>query len=92
MDTATVTIRVDGSEESVELPSDVFSFLAEESQSPASTAADLLVLDCTHRLHAQAHHADGEPDESLLELESEMREQFEARFGASFAELTGHQH
>lgn len=92
MDTSHVTIRVDDSEDSVELPEELFSLFTEEDQTPASAATDLMVLDYTHRLHAQVHHTEDEPDERIVELEADLRDRFEDRFGASFGELTGHQH
>lgn len=92
MDTSTVQIHVDDTVEEIELPADVLSYLAEDSDSQASTVADLLIVDVTHRLHGAVHHAQGDADEEAAALESEMLEVFEARFGASFGELTGHDH
>lgn len=92
MDTSTVTIRIDDAEDQVELPTELFELFTEDSQSPAGAATDLMVLDYTHRLHAQVHHSDGEVDQQIIDLEADMRDRFEQRFGASFGELTGHQH
>ncbi len=92
METERVRIEIGGEDDEVELPGGVLDYLADGSQTPARTAGDLLMVDCTHRLHAEAHHTEGETDEDLLALEEAMRERFEARFGSSFSELTGHEH
>lgn len=92
MESDTIRITIDDDAEEVELPIAVLEYLADGSQPPAQTAGDLLVVDCTHRLHAEAHHTESEPDGEVLELEEAMRDHFEARFGASFSELTGHEH
>ncbi len=92
MESATIQITIDDDAEEVELPTGALEYLADGSQPPAQTAGDLLVVDCTHRLHAEAHHTEGEVDDDVLELEETMRDHFEARFGASFSELTGHEH
>lgn len=92
METTDVTITVGQSEETIALPEGVLEFFADEEQPLAATVGDLLTVDCTQRLHGFAHHVEEEPEEDVLALEADMREQFEERFGASFEELTGHQH
>lgn len=92
METTTVRIAVEDGEEEIELPAGVLEVLGEGGQASAETVGDLLAVDCTHRLHGLVHHGDGEPDPRARELEGAMRESFEDRFGASFAELTGHEH
>lgn len=92
METEHVQIDVAGEDDEVELPDGVLDYLAEGSQSSARTAGDLLMVDCTHRLHAEVHHTEGGTDDELLALEEAMRDLFESRFGSSFSELTGHEH
>lgn len=92
METRRVRIEIAGEDDEVELPAGVLEYLADDSQPPARTAGDLLMVDCTHRLHAEAHHTEGDADDGLLVLEEAMRDRFESRFGSSFTELTGHEH
>lgn len=92
METTTVQIHVDDAVEEIDLPAGVLPFLAEESSSKASTVADLIIVDVTHRLHGAVHHTEEGADEETAELEEAMLDVFESRFGATFGELTGHQH
>lgn len=92
METDRIRIEVGDDHDEVELPAGVLEYLADSSQPPARTAGDLLMVDCTHRLHAEAHHTEGEANDELLTLEEAMRDHFESRFGATFSELTGHEH
>lgn len=92
METTDVRIAVEGSEETIALPADVLTFFGGGEQPAAETVGDLLIVDCTHRLHGYVHHGDEAADPSIEEAERAMRELFEERFGSSFAEVTGHAH
>lgn len=88
-----VTITdTDGGEEQIELPDAVVDLLVEDEMSTAEGIADLVVFACAQRIHAVVHHAEGNPDEGLETAEAAMMERFEERFGASYGEITGHQH
>lgn len=89
---STVSVDVDGEAETIELPSQVLAVLAEEGESPADALVDLLVASCTQQLHGLVYHVEDDPDPELEAAEAAMREQFEARFGMSFGEATGHAH
>lgn len=92
METTDVQIAVDDSEETIGLPADVLSFFGGGEQPAAETVGDLLIVDCAHRLHGHVHHGEEAADPRIEEAERSMRELFEERFGASFAEVTGHAH
>lgn len=88
----TVTISTDDSEDTLELPAGIVDVFAGEDQSGAEAIGDLILVDMTHRLHGLVAHGEGTPEPELVDLEAAVQEQFEERFGASFAELTGHSH
>lgn len=82
----------DGSTDEVAVPAALLEMLAEGEEPPAEIIGDLALFSCAQRVHAAVHHAQGEPDEDLAAAEEETMALFEERFGASFAELTGHSH
>lgn len=88
----TVSISIDGTEDTLELPEGIIDVFASDDQSSAEAVGDLVLVDMTHRLHGLVAHSGGSPEPELVELEAALQEQFEERFGASFAELTGHSH
>lgn len=90
----TIELHVDGpdGEDTVELPAHLVDLLAEGEQSAASVVGDLALFGCAQRIHATVHHSEGEVDEELADAEGVTMDLFEERFGASYGEMTGHQH
>ena len=90
----TVTIEADdGSTDSITVPSELLTLLAEtDEETPASVIGDLVMFSCAQRVHAAIHHSHGEPSETITEIEADTMRAFEERFGASFGDLTGHSH
>ena len=92
-DTIAFTIQGDDdSTDEVEIPATLLEMLAEDEQPTAAVIGDLALFSCAQRVHGAVHHGHSEPDDELVAVESETMELFEERFGASFAELTGHSH
>ena len=91
-ESTTVTIDVGDDHEEVTVPDGVLGLFGAENQTEAEVVGDLLVVSCAQRLHSLVAHGQEEPTEELQALETAMLDRFEERFGASFAELTGHSH
>ncbi len=91
-ETIDITIETPDGNEDVTLPEPLFDVLANGDESNAEVAGDILVLSCAQRVHALVHHGEGEIGAELESVEDEMLSLFEARFGVSFAEATGHSH
>jgi high-affinity K+ transport system ATPase subunit B len=89
-----VEVRIEGpdGEDTVTLPGELLDMLAEEGDTSATVVGDLAVMSCAQRIHATVHHAEGEVDEHLEEVEGTALDLFEDRFGMTFGEATGHQH
>ncbi len=66
--------------------------LSDGDESAARVAADVTVMAFAGRAHALVHHGHGEPDDALEAAEQAMLDGFEARFGVSYGEATGHAH
>lgn len=90
----TVTLRIEGEddESDVALPKEMLDLMRETDESDAEIVGDLALFSCAQRIHATVHHADGGDTERYQEIETQTMELFEDRFGASYGELTGHQH
>jgi hypothetical protein len=90
----TVELAIEGPEDTdtVTLPSRLLEMLAEGDETPSQVAGDLVAFGCAQRIHASVHHAEGDVDEELVEVEALMMDIFEERVDASFGDLTGHQH
>lgn len=90
----TEMIRIESTdgEDEIELSADLLEMLAEGDQSAAEVVGDLAVFGCAQRVHGAVHHAEGEPDEELQVVEEVTMDLFEDRFGATYGEVTGHQH
>lgn len=82
----------DGSTDSFDVPATLLDRLSDDDESPARVAADVAVMGFAGRAHALVHHAQGEADSELEAAEQAMLDRFEARFGVSYAEATGHSH
>lgn len=93
-DTVTVTIESsDGGTDELTLPANLVEMLSEEDdESAADVVGDIAMFGCAQRVHGAVHHSQGEPGEAIQAVEEDTMELFEERFGASFAELTGHDH
>lgn len=82
----------DGSTDAFRVPDTIIDRLADDGEATATVAADVAVMAFAGRAHALVHHGHGEADAELEDAESAMLESFEARFGVSYAEATGHTH
>jgi len=92
-DTVTVTLESsdDGTDE-ITLPADLVDMLAEDGEDAATVVGDIALFGCAQRIHGAIHHGQGEPSEAVQAVEEDTMEIFEERFGATFGELTGHDH
>jgi hypothetical protein len=91
-DNVTLTIEsADGTDE-VTLSQDLLQMLAEGDETPAEVVGDLAMFGCAQRAHMTVHHNDGEVDPELEQIEATTMDLFEQRFGATYGEVTGHQH
>jgi hypothetical protein len=93
-DTDTVELSIDGEDgdDTLTLPAELVDMLREGDESAAQVVGDLAMFGCAQRIHATVHHAEGGVDPQLEEVEQLTMDLFEKRFGASYGELTGHQH
>jgi len=92
-DTATITVEADdGSTDEFEVPTALLGLLSEGEEPAATVVADMAMISLAQRIHGAVHHAQGEPDDEIQAIEGQTMDLFEERFGASFAELTGHDH
>ncbi len=91
-ETVTLRIEADGDDDTVELPKEMLDLMREGDESDAEIVGDLALFSCAQRIHATVHHADGGDTEEYRTIEETTMELFEDRFGASYAELTGHHH
>lgn len=94
MSEKTVTLRIEGEddESDVTLPKAMLDLMREEDESDAEIVGDLALFSCAQRIHATVHHAEGGDTERYEAIEEQTMELFEERFGATYGELTGHQH
>ncbi len=90
----TVTLYIEGDEDAdeVTLPVEMLDLMREDDESDAEIVGDLALFSCAQRIHATVHHAEGGDTERYKAIEERTMELFEDRFGASYAELTGHDH
>jgi len=92
----TVTLRIDGEgdddTDEVTLPSEMLELMREGNESDAEIVGDLALFSVAQRIHATVHHAEGGDTEEYKQIEAKTMELFEDRFGATYGELTGHQH
>ena len=90
----TVTLTIEGAETSDELtvPSALLDLLREDTEPNPQVVGDIAMFGLAQRIHGAVAHGQGEPDQEIQDLETLTLELFEERFGASFAELTGHDH
>ncbi len=94
MASETVTVHLEGpnGEDEVELPKAMLDLMREGDESDARIVGDLALFSCAQRIHATVHHSQGGDTAEYERIEEMTMELFEDRFGASYAELTGHDH
>jgi hypothetical protein len=91
-DTVRLSVEGEEDEDDVTLPVEMLDLMREAEESNAEIVGDLALFSCAQRIHATVHHAEGGDTERYEEIEARTMELFEDRFGASYAELTGHDH
>jgi hypothetical protein len=91
-DTVELSIESEDGDDTLTLPAELVDMLREGDESAAQVVGDLAMFGCAQRIHATVHHAEGGVDPKLEEVEQLTMDLFEKRFGASYGELTGHQH
>jgi len=91
-DTVTLSIESDDDVDEVTLPVEMLDLMREDEESDAEIVGDLALFSCAQRIHATVHHAEGGDSERYKGIEQQTMALFEDRFGASYAELTGHDH
>jgi hypothetical protein len=91
-DTVTLTIESDEGDDEVTLPRGLLEMLAEGDETPAEVVGDLAMFGCAQRVHMTVHHGEGDVSEELQAIEAVTMDLFEDRFGATYGEVTGHQH
>jgi hypothetical protein len=92
-DTVTLTIEADdGTVDELTVPTDLLDMLRESDETPPEIVGDIAMFGLAQRIHGAVHHAQGEPSAEVQEAEEHTLDLFEDRFGATFGELTGHDH
>lgn len=92
-DETTITIEADdGSSDEMTIPTGLLKLLSEGEEPAATVVSDMAMISCAQRIHGAVQHSEGEVDDELEAVEEHTMEVFEERFGATFGELTGHQH
>ncbi|WP_142856563.1 DUF7545 family protein [Salinigranum halophilum] len=93
VETETYTIEgPDGDVEEIQLPSGLVDIFAEQGEEPTDVVGDIVVQAFAQQAHVVVHHAEGEVPGDLEELNDEMENIFEERFGVSLADAMGHSH
>lgn len=92
-DTVTLTIEADdGTVDELTVPTDLLDLLREDDETAPEMIGDIAMLGLAQRIHAATHHAQGEPSPEVQDVEGITMDLFEERFGATYGELTGHDH
>ena len=91
-DTVTLTIEGDSDADELTVPSDLLDLLREGDETDPAVVGDIAMFGLAQRIHGAVHHGQGDADQEIQDLEELTLDLFEERFGASFAELTGHDH
>jgi hypothetical protein len=92
-DTVTLTIETDDEAGELTVPTALLDMLREEGdETDPEVVGDIAMFGLAQRIHGAVHHGQGEADEEIKTVEELTLDLFEDRFGASFAELTGHDH
>lgn len=88
----TITLESDDGRDELDIPAAILDLLREGEESDAEIVGDIAMFGLAQRIHGAVHHGQGEADEELQRVEQATLDRFEERFGASFGELTGHDH
>lgn len=92
-DELTVTVDTGSDTDQIELPAALVNLYREEpAETDAAIVGDILVMAFAGRAHSIVHHGEGDVDESIQEIETDMMDLFEERFGMTYGEATGHAH
>jgi hypothetical protein len=91
-DTVTLHIESEDDTDQVTLPVEMLDLMREADESDAEIVGDLALFSCAQRIHATVHHSEGSDAERYADIESRTMDLFEDRFGATYGELTGHDH
>ena len=93
VETETYTIEGPGGDtDDVELPAGLVDTLAEQGEEPTQVISDIVVQALAQHSHALVHHSQGETPADLTEMNDEMEELFEDRFGMPLSDAMGHSH
>lgn len=92
VETLTVTIETEEDSDELEIPAGALDLLNEGGEGPSTVLGDLALLGVAQQIHGIIHHSQGDVGSDIEDIEEETMELFEERFGASYGELTGHQH
>lgn len=92
-DTVTLTLESEEDVDELTVPRQLVDMLREsEDETAPEVVGDIAMMGFAQRIHGAAHHAEGEPDEQIADLNDLTMDLFEERFGTTFGELTGHSH
>ena len=91
-DTVTLTLDADGESDELTVPTALVDMLREGEESDPEVVGDIAMFGMAQRIHGAVHHSEGEPDQEIQGVNEATMELFEDRFGATFSELTGHDH
>ncbi|MFB6189105.1 MAG: hypothetical protein ABEI57_04405 [Halapricum sp.] len=93
-ETVTLSIEADdGTEDDLTVPTSLLDMLREDGEeTSAEIIGDIAMFGLAQRVHGAIHHGQGEPPEELRDAEELTMDLFEERFGATFGDLTGHDH
>jgi hypothetical protein len=91
-DTVTLTIEGEEADDELTVPSELLDMLRENDETDPEVIGDIAMFGLAQRIHGAVHHGQGEAGQEIQDLEELTLDLFEERFGASFAELTGHDH
>jgi len=91
-ETETVTVQVGDDSNELTVPVALTDALSQGDESAADVVGDIALLGLAQQAHGLVHHSHEDVGEELAEAEEIVLEEFERRFGRSFAEMTGHSH
>jgi len=91
-DTVTVTLEAGDESDELTVPTALVDMLREGDESTPQVVGDIAMFGMAQRIHGAVHHSQGEPAPEIQDANEVTMELFEDRFGASFEELTGHDH
>ncbi len=92
-DTVTLTLESEEDADELTVPLPLVDMLREsDEETTPEVVGDIAMMGLAQRIHGAVHHAEGEPDERIANVEELTMDLFEERFGTTFGELTGHDH